>query len=105
MEAARAAVQAVLDDIAHKFNSMDHSIALKLVSREYELFHQKLFENERSPTGSPWAPLRPRTIKKKGHDVILHQSGRLGAALMQTTSDSIREVTDRGLTFGEDVPY
>ncbi len=39
------------------------------------------FENETSPDGSPWQPLSPQTIARKGHSRKLHASGHLRETL------------------------
>lgn len=47
----------------------------------------------------PWAPLAPSTIRRKGHDKILYDTGRLRDSI------SIGEVTPSSATVGTDAPY
>lgn len=98
-------LQRVFDGIGHALDNASYRVPLILASKEYERFEETLFENEKAPDGTHWAPLKPSTVKKKQHDVILHETGRLGASLIGETGDSIREIDDRSLAFGESVPY
>ena len=100
-----AAIQTVVQSVCDSISTADYSPAFERIATEYEKFHQKLFENETAPDGTGWAPLAASTIKAKGHDVILHETGRLGTSLFSRTADSIRDIDPTFLTFGEDVPY
>lgn len=70
-----------------------------------EAFHESVFANEHSPGGEHWPELAPRTIREKGHDVILHRTGRLGSSLFGQTGDSVRATSHRGMLFGTSVEY
>lgn len=98
-------VQRVYTDINECLENADFSVPFRLIAKELERFEQGLFESEHAPDGTPWAPLRPATIARKGHDLILHDTGRLGASLMQETGDSIRAVDPHYLTFGTSTEY
>jgi hypothetical protein len=101
-----AAIQQVLNGVQTAFDNANYHVPLQMVAKEYERFEQHLFEREIAPDGSPWAKNKPRTIKGKGHDVVLHgKTGELGAALGGQTSHSIRDIDQRFLTFGDDLPY
>jgi phage gpG-like protein len=69
--------------------------------------HKSRFEQQVNPAGTPWKPLAQSTVRRKGHDKILFETGRLKASLSRRTSDSVREVSPRGqgLLFGTTVPY
>lgn len=66
-----------------------------------EYLHQSTdnrFRQQIAPDGSPWAPLAPSTIARKGSSKILRQSGDL--------QDTIRhQVSGNALEFGTDRPY
>lgn len=66
-----------------------------------EYLHQSVDSRARrqvGPDGSPWAPLSPRTIKRKKGNKILRESGAL--------LDTLRHrVTNDELDFGTDRPY
>lgn len=47
----------------------------------------------------PWAPLAPSTIKRKGHDKLLYDTGRLRDSI------TLGEVTPSSATVGTDAPY
>lgn len=65
----------------------------------------KYFASESAPDGTRWPKLAPATIKRKGHDVILVDTGRLKASLTGQTGDSVRDAMERGASFGTSVPY
>lgn len=56
------------------------------------------FKHEEGPDGTPWLPLSPATIKAKGHDNILHDSGRLQNSLTYRVSRT-------GFELGTNVVY
>lgn len=74
-----------------------------------EGFHDQGFAAERSPAGQPWEPLRPSTVRKKGHDTILWETSRLRRSLTGPGDDAVRAVEgawpELGLVFGTNVPY
>lgn len=47
----------------------------------------------------PWAPLAASTVRRKGHDKLLYDTGRLRDSITLGT------VTDRTATVGTDAPY
>lgn len=47
----------------------------------------------------PWAPLAPSTIKRKGHDKLLYDTGRLRDSI------TLGEVTPSSAAVGTDAPY
>jgi phage virion morphogenesis protein len=60
--------------------------------------HQERFKLEVAPDGTPWEPLAPRTIAKKGNDRILQDSGTMRDLLAyQLSGDQ--------LTFGTNLIY
>ena len=64
------------------------------------------FEKESEPGGTPWAPLAESTIRRKGHDRILFETGDLMASFVAVGGPgNISEVSDHGSLFGTSVPY
>ena len=68
------------------------------------------FENQVAANGEPLAPLSPLTVARKGHNVVLLDSGRLGVSLTQRGhSDAVVEVVDEpgqaGFSRGTGVEY
>lgn len=97
----------VLVDIERGFRECDYTESLQNFFPVLESTHAKHFASQSDPAGVPWAPLSPRTIKRKGHSTILFETGRLKASLVGQTGDSIRAISDRGqgALFGTSVPY
>lgn len=67
--------------------------------------HRSGFESQQSPTGEAWRPLAPSTVKRKGHDTILFETGKLKASLTGKAAEAIRESTAKDMTFGTSVEY
>ena len=105
VDALHGVVQDIGGQIEDAFNDFNADEALRASIPDLEDMERSCFENEKSPDGQPWAPNAPLTIARKGHDVILHRTGRMGASLFGETGDSIRDVSEAGLTFGTSVPY
>jgi phage gpG-like protein len=100
--------QAVFDGLAEQFAEIDYTDPLTEALPKLEKSHQEFFDNEAGPEGA-WAPNAPSTVKRKGHGIVLLESGRLTASLVGRTADSVREVFNaegqHSLIFGTDVPY
>ncbi|MFA7097234.1 MAG: phage virion morphogenesis protein [Gammaproteobacteria bacterium] len=47
----------------------------------------------------PWAPLAASTVRRKGHDKLLYETGHLGDSI------TLGDVTSREATVGTDAPY
>lgn len=83
---------------------------LREYSTELEAWHGTYFEEQHEPAGKKWEELRPATKAKKGHDIILWETGKLRDSLeVPGADDSIREATHEGqyniLVYGTSVPY
>lgn len=57
--------------------------------------HEFRFQLEIAPDGTPWAPLAPRTVRRKGHDRILTQDGFLRRLVAQPGPDELLFGTNR----------
>jgi phage virion morphogenesis protein len=60
--------------------------------------HQERFKLEVAPDGSPWEPLAPRTIAKKGNDRILQDQGTMRDLLTY-------QISGDQLSFGTNLIY
>ena len=70
--------------------------------------HQTYFDQEESPAGVPWADLKPATVNRKGHSMILFETGKLEDSLASRTSDTVVDFIDTAvqtLIFGTSVEY
>ena len=65
-----------------------------------ERYETGYYEAETDPLGAAWQQLAAATIRKKGHDTILVDSGRMKASLTGRTSDSIIDVVQEGMNAG-----
>lgn len=61
--------------------------------------HEDYFNQESGPDG-PWAPLHPRTVKRKGFDTILIENNNMRSSLLFPGGDHIEDVGDSFLTWG-----
>lgn len=97
----------VYADIDRGFRACDYTASMQAFFPVLETKHKERFEAQTDPGGVAWKPLSPRTVREKGHDTILVRTGRLKASLVGRSSDSVREVSERGrgALFGSRVPY
>jgi len=63
------------------------------------------FASSAGPDGEPWAPLRPYTVKKKGHGIILRETYELEASLIGVSATSVRNIDGKNLEFGTNRPW
>lgn len=67
--------------------------------------HESYFEQQKSPGGASWTPLAPATVKRKGHAIILVDTGDLAASLSSRSHENniaevIQEGKNKGVSFG-----
>jgi len=68
--------------------------------------HYGYFRNESSPTGEEWAPLSEVTIKRKGHNRRLYETGDLIDSVMDSSAEhAIRNTDSFTLEFGTNRPW
>ncbi len=94
-------------EIEQQYSEADYSNQLDAFLPVLEGTHKKQFSAQSSPSGQRWPALAPSTIKRKGHNRILFESGRLEKSLTTKSGDAVRSVGEdgRGLLFGTSVPY
>lgn len=96
----------ILMDVEQKFNDLSYVEPLIEFQKIIAAGEQDAFNGQREPGGSPWAPLKPSTVARKGHSRILYETGSLMASLTQIDGPgNINAVSDRGSIFGTDVEY
>jgi phage gpG-like protein len=79
------------------------------INAAIERYETGYYEAQADPFGEAWKPLAEYTIRKKGHDTILVDSGRMKGSLTGRTGDSVVDVfqegMNAGLTRGTSVEY
>ena len=85
-------LQSVYDDVQADADATDYSQLLNGTIDKLESQHLDMFNSEQDSSGEPWAPLRPSTIKRKGHAIRLVERGDLKESLAGRSGDSIRDV-------------
>lgn len=58
------------------------------------------FASSAGPSGAPWAPLAPYTVKKKNSTIILRETDELIGSLSATNGSSIRKINADSIDFG-----
>src|SRR5690606_24814904 len=93
---SQADLQKLYDGIQRKWEGLRFEDALTSELRSLEQLHAGFFREQRAPNDDPWAPLRPATVKRKGHSVILQDQRRLIASLTNPSGpDVLRDVVDQ----------
>jgi len=93
-------------DISGDFNAIDYEPVM-IASLELIADGEKAaFDSGSSPGGEPWTPNAPSTIEKKGHGIVLFETGALEQSLVEVGAENnIHETSHRGLLFGTELPY
>jgi phage gpG-like protein len=102
-----AGLDEYLNDFFQEAVELDLEPAMEAEFGHLERLHETYFDNERAPDGSPWAPLAPSTIARKGHNRILIETDAMRKSLVDQSGDSIRELaraSTQGLSFGTNDP-
>lgn len=102
-----------IESVARQFQKLQFKEFGQLELLELADFHAGLFADASDPAGVAWPPLAPSTIKRKGHDTILVETGRLRGSLAQKATasggDAVREVaelaSETDVIFGTLVEY
>lgn len=111
LEDLQEVVAQLFNDLGASFDDIDFTPMLTDYMGDLERAHFDNFASESDPDGNGWPALAPRTIRAKGHDQILFESGDLQASLADQTADSIKLVFREGvscsayLVYGTGVEY
>ncbi|WP_416305204.1 phage virion morphogenesis protein [Neptunicella sp. SCSIO 80796] len=89
-------INKALNGLIQKTNNLEP--ALREIGEYLLEAHQERFKLEVAPDGELWDPLSPKTIKRKGNDDILQDSGTLRDLLHY-------QITGNTLEFGTNLEY
>ena len=99
-------IETIFHDMKSKITDADYSETLDAFQPTIAAQEAEMFSSQRDSNGSPWAPLKPSTVKRKGHSRILFESGALMASLVTVGGPgNINAVSERGLLYGTDIEY
>lgn len=99
------ALDAVVKSVRADFLQLDYQQVLVDFIPEIQKGEMGQFAGECDAEGAAWRPLAASTIRRKGHDQILSETGRLAESLVGNSGDTIKSATPRELTYGTAVPY
>jgi len=101
-----ADIDTVLDRCQSLIEDMDFTSVLTEFIPEIAAGEAAAFDGQMTPGGEAWAPLKPSTIARKGHNRILFETGALKNSLITPGGPgNVNEVFPRGLVYGTEVPY
>ena len=96
----------VLTDIQDRLKDADYSDPLGESQQDIAEFEAGMFAGGFDSNLVDWPSLKPSTIKRKGQDRILVETGALMASLVSVGGPgNINEVESRGMLFGTEVEY
>ncbi len=96
----------VFDGVTSQFSDISYKTPLGDFQHVLAQGEAEAFDQQREPGGTPWEPLKPSTIAKKGHSRILYETGTLMASLATVGGPgNISDIYDHGSAFGTDVEY
>ena len=99
----------VYDEISEQFEALEYTDTLEDEVVHLMDLHQGFFDQEEDPNEQAWYPLADSTIAKKGHEMILFETGALESSLTEPGAagqlvDFINEQITL-LIFGMDIEY
>jgi phage gpG-like protein len=96
-----SALDSLFADMETRVQDADYTPVLDPFQQTLAEQHAGQFAGEFDSNLDSWAPLKPSTIKRKGHDRILYETGALRASLVTVGGPgNIHEVTPSTLLFG-----
>ena len=101
------AIGGVMAGVENDWRDATFKPVLEQAVKDLENDHQGFFDAAQDATGAPWPPLAPATVRRKGHDTILVETGALRKSLTSKGGDAIREIFDEpqeGFSFGTSDP-
>jgi phage gpG-like protein len=99
-------LQEVFNDISAGFRRAEYRDELDEFNDILYETHADSFALASDSDNSAWPPLAAATVARKRSAEILVETGRLRTSLTtKGGQDHVGEITDRGLTFGTEVPY
>lgn len=99
-------LQGLFDEIVEQIRQMDYEPVMVAGTEIIADLEKQFFDAGVDPNGNRWAPNAESTIKKKGHGIVLFETGALEKSLVDTSDEhNIHETSHRGLLFGTDIEY
>lgn len=96
----------IITDLQDRLKDADYSDPLGESQQDIAEFEAGMFAGGFDSNLVDWPPLKPSTIKRKGNDRILVETGALMASLVSVGGPgNINAVESRGMLFGTDVEY
>jgi hypothetical protein len=100
----------MLGGIVDEFYGVTYDPVLKQAQEDIDDLHSIYFASEMAPNNAIWPENAPATIRRKKHDRVLIDSGKLRKSLTDPTAeDAVREIIhehrNHGLVHGTDRPY
>lgn len=89
-----------MDDVADAVGAPDLTSALTKWTDEAKAELGQMMDQQVSPNGSPYAPLSPVTIKRKGHAKALYETGALTASVVGSGSGHVELINKDSVTLG-----
>lgn len=80
-------IQGAIAGIVGEIDAIDFNDVFDQLETYLEEVHTDYFQFEADPNGAPWAPLASSTVRKKGHDTILFEEGKLQESLTSPNSE------------------
>lgn len=91
----------ILQEVENAFSTLDYRETLKGFEESLIEEHAGHFSGRVDSSGSIWPPLAASTIKKKGHDVPLVETGEMKKSVLNSSHpDHVGATSHRGLIFG-----
>lgn len=90
-----APIRSIIFDIQQSLSNADYSEDLTPMLNVVADQEKEMFSGQHDSNGNPWAPLKPSTIKRKGHSRILFDKGELESSLITVGGPNNIASTDR----------
>jgi phage gpG-like protein len=94
-------ISQLLTQIDTNAQNLDFTEPLDLVADDLVTTHEDYFNAQADPNGLSWKPLSPRTVKKKGHPIILIETNAMRSSLVnRERGDHVEAITKDSLAWG-----
>lgn len=96
------------DDLYRLWTRIDTNIAnftftepIDVIATKLADVHAGYFNDQSDPNGTPWKPLSPVTVKRKGHPVILIETNRMRQSVVnRQDGQHVERLTRNSLDWG-----
>ncbi len=103
-----AGMASIFADVYRMFDEADYTPTMNATAERLRETHDITYSAMSDPNGVPWPPNKTSTIAKKGHGIVLVETGRLKASVLEPAHpDHIQDVMPdgRGMAWGTGVEY